>query len=125
MLAKFGRSKVVTQRINAVGGVLSGVLQGGYRLGYEGYGTLLARLAQTTHRSCLLLTCRELVSELAVASALFEQDLEEFRADSEATESLLKTGLAPLTTNLDLVEHAAWTSVTRAIFNLHEFITSN
>src|SRR5437588_6197382 len=45
-----------------------GVLQGGYRLGYEGYGTLLARLAQTTHRSCLLLTCRELVSELAIAS---------------------------------------------------------
>ncbi len=45
-----------------------GVLQGGYRPGYEGYGTLLQRLAQTSHQSCLLLTCRELVSELAVAS---------------------------------------------------------
>src|SRR5260370_29820851 len=45
-----------------------GVLQGGYRPGYEGYGTLLQRLAQTTHRSCLLLTCRDLVSELAIFS---------------------------------------------------------
>jgi WD domain, G-beta repeat len=30
-----------------------------YRAGYEGYGAVLARLAESTHQSCLLLTSRE------------------------------------------------------------------
>ena len=41
-----------------------GNLEGGYREGYEGYGVLIQRVAETTHQSCLLLTSREMLSEL-------------------------------------------------------------
>src|SRR5207247_10155834 len=60
------RCLLVLDNLEAI--LQEGVLQAGYRPGYEGYGTLLGRLAQTSHRSCLLLTCRELVGELAIAS---------------------------------------------------------
>jgi WD40 repeat protein/transcriptional regulator with XRE-family HTH domain len=38
--------------------------EGGYLLGYEGYGRLLARLAESTHQSCVLLTSREKPREI-------------------------------------------------------------
>jgi WD40 repeat protein/transcriptional regulator with XRE-family HTH domain len=41
-----------------------GVRIGGYRPGYEGYGALLRRLAESPHQSCLLLTSREEPLEL-------------------------------------------------------------
>ena len=37
---------------------------GRYRVGYEGYGRLLERIATTQHQSCLLLTSREKPAEL-------------------------------------------------------------
>jgi hypothetical protein len=45
------------------------LLQGGsleicYREGYEDYGTLIQRVAETAHQSCLLLTSREMLSDL-------------------------------------------------------------
>src|SRR5204863_7862141 len=43
-----------------------GVLEGGYREGYEGYTTLILRLAETAHQSCLVLTSRELSPALRV-----------------------------------------------------------
>ena len=39
-------------------------LNGGYRQGYEGYGMLIQRIAETGHQSCLLLTSREMLTEL-------------------------------------------------------------
>ncbi len=42
----------------------AGTLEGEYRHGYEGYGILFQRIAQTLHQSCLLLTSREMLSEL-------------------------------------------------------------
>jgi transcriptional regulator with XRE-family HTH domain len=41
-----------------------GSLEGRYREGYEPYATLLQRIALTPHRSCLLITSRELPCEL-------------------------------------------------------------
>ncbi len=37
---------------------------GNYRSGYEGYGRLIQRLAETSHQSCVLLTSREKLREL-------------------------------------------------------------
>ena len=42
-----------------------GASDGGYRPGYEGYGTLVQVLAESDHQSCLLLTSREAPPELA------------------------------------------------------------
>ena len=42
------------------------VLKGGYREGYAGYSTLIRRVAETAHQSCLLLTSREKFPELGV-----------------------------------------------------------
>lgn len=41
------------------------VTHGQMRSGYEGYGTLLRRIAETEHQSCLLLTSREKPGDLA------------------------------------------------------------
>lgn len=41
-----------------------GNLEGRYRRGYEDYGRLFQQVAQTMHQSCLLLTSREMLSEL-------------------------------------------------------------
>jgi WD40 repeat protein/transcriptional regulator with XRE-family HTH domain len=42
----------------------AGSLEGRYREGYEDYGKLTLRIAETTHQSCLLLTSREMLGEL-------------------------------------------------------------
>lgn len=42
----------------------AGSMEGRYREGYEAYGTLIQRLAETIHQSCLLLTSREMLTEL-------------------------------------------------------------
>src|SRR5438034_1200070 len=39
--------------------------EGGYLPGYEGYGRLIGRLAESAHQSCVLLTARERPKELA------------------------------------------------------------
>jgi transcriptional regulator with XRE-family HTH domain len=43
----------------------SGDPEGGYLPGYEGYGRLIERLAESAHQSCVLLTSREKPKELA------------------------------------------------------------
>lgn len=45
--------------------LLTGDRTGRYREGYEGYGQLLSRVSETTHRSCLMLTSREKPQGLA------------------------------------------------------------
>ena len=42
----------------------TGSLEGGYRPGYKGYGVLFRRVAEMSHQSCILLTSREMLSEL-------------------------------------------------------------
>jgi WD40 repeat protein len=72
--------------------VEAGSLAGNYRKGYEGYGMLFQRVAETTHQSCLLLTSREMLSELeplAGASAVV-RGLKVSGLSSAATKELLQ-----------------------------------
>lgn len=61
--------------------------------------------------------------ELATLSALLERSVKTYRAHPEDASRLVHTGLAPVPDDLDLVQVAAWTSVARALLNLHETIT--
>jgi len=62
-------------------------------------------------------------SEAAVLGELVGKHREQFRHDPEAAKTLLGIGARPAPADLDPVELAAWTSVTRAILNLHELVT--
>jgi transcriptional regulator with XRE-family HTH domain len=61
-LLRAARCLLVLDNVETI--LQSGGLVGEYRPGYEGYGALLRQLGETPHRSCLLLTSRELPPEL-------------------------------------------------------------
>ncbi|GHO90788.1 hypothetical protein KSF_008360 [Reticulibacter mediterranei] len=50
---------------NAESILLGGERAGYYREGYEGYGELIRRMGETSHKSCLLITSREKPKDLA------------------------------------------------------------
>ena len=63
---------------------------------------------------------------LAEAAALldfYQRNLKTYQQDQEAASHLLQIGMAPASGNADVADAASWTSVTRAILNLHETIT--
>ena len=60
--------------------------------------------------------------ETRIASELLENELAEYKRNGQAR-SLLSVGTKPAPSCLDPVELAAWTSVARVLFNLHEIIT--
>ncbi len=53
---------------------------------------------------------------------LLQADLKEFQAHAERADKLVSTGLKPVDGKIDPPELAAWTSVCRAVLNLHETI---
>ena len=61
--------------------------------------------------------------ETALLHALFDADLESFRESLGDAERLVSVGETPVPENIDRIELAAWTSVARAVLNLHESIT--
>ncbi len=61
-------------------------------------------------------------SERATLLALLVKHRAEFHADAPATTAFGKVGLLPVN-GVDAAELAAWSSVTRVVMNLHEFIT--
>ncbi|MCA9025645.1 MAG: DUF1553 domain-containing protein [Planctomycetaceae bacterium] len=64
--------------------------------------------------------------ETAVADelkSLFERHLEYFSDHPSEAKALITEGNAPVATDLNAVELAAWTSVARVVLNLHETIT--
>lgn len=61
--------------------------------------------------------------EEQILLALLDQHREEYAAAPEAAAEIDATGQAPVNTDENPAELAAWTSVTRAILNLHETIT--
>src|SRR5579884_3431466 len=63
----------------------AGQRAGLYRPGYEGYGRLFQRIAGSDHRSCLLLTSREQLKEVALTEG----------KESAPVRSLLLAGLGP------------------------------
>jgi hypothetical protein len=69
-------------------------------------------------------TGREIrAAETKILVALFEKHLAEYRADEKSAQALVSLGAKPAPSDLDPAELAAWTSVARAILNLHETIT--
>lgn len=63
--------------------------------------------------------------EQRILSSLLQQHLQHYQANPKDAEALLKVGERPATMDVPRAELAAWTSVTRAILNLHETITRN
>ncbi len=63
--------------------------------------------------------------ESTILTGLLQRHRGQFKADAKAADELLTVGQSKTGANLDHVELAAWTSVARVIFNLHETITRN
>lgn len=63
--------------------------------------------------------------EVALLKSLLVEDRAEYANARNEAEALTSIGLAATPKNLDVVELAAWTSVTRAMLNLNETLTRN
>jgi len=63
--------------------------------------------------------------ESNVLMDVYGKHLVMFQADTDSARSLVAVGNATTPTQVDVAEHAAWTSIARIIFNLHESITRN
>jgi hypothetical protein len=62
-------------------------------------------------------------SEVELLQKLYQQHLNQYKADEAAARALLAVGDAKPPEGIAPAELAAWTSVTRVIVNLHETIT--
>ncbi len=63
--------------------------------------------------------------EWLVLNPLLNSQRQRFADHPEAAKQIITTGLSPTPDDLDTTELAAWTSVTRTVFNMHEFIARN
>ncbi len=63
--------------------------------------------------------------ERLIAEELFQENLERYGRQPDLAHRLIRIGLAPPATDLEIRELAAWTQVARAIFNLSEFVQRN
>lgn len=63
--------------------------------------------------------------EVRVLADLYEKHRQEYQADAKAAEAIVSAGEAPRAKDVNVVDLAAWTSVSRTILNLHETITRN
>ncbi|MEM9015902.1 MAG: DUF1553 domain-containing protein, partial [Verrucomicrobiota bacterium] len=61
--------------------------------------------------------------EKGILSSLLESQRTTFRESPGDAKAFLTLGQHPLPGGIDIIELAAWTSVTRAVLNLHEFVT--
>jgi hypothetical protein len=63
--------------------------------------------------------------ETKLLSELLSRHREHFQGNAAAAQELLKVGAAPSPPDVPPAELAAWTSVARAVMNLHETVTRN
>ena len=75
------------------------------------------------HSWQLVLQRKPKPEEMQTMKELLELHRNVYHANPQAAEALLKVGLAPVATEIDRVELAAWTHVARVLLNLHETIT--
>lgn len=61
-------------------------------------------------------------AELHLLMAHYEKNLRRYQANKDAAAKLVEVGLSPRPKNLDVAEHAAWTSVCNILLNLDEAI---
>jgi mono/diheme cytochrome c family protein len=64
-------------------------------------------------------------AESAVLTPLLTKHLGEYRADPQSARDLMAIGAHPAPVDLDPAELAAWTSIARAVLNLHSTILRN
>jgi hypothetical protein len=76
---------------------------------------------QFAYRQALLRPARP--EEVKLLSGIYRKHLAQYEADRKSAEELLRVGEKPPAPELNPTELAAWTSVARVIFNLHEMIT--
>lgn len=62
-------------------------------------------------------------AEMQPLIALYQKQLNRYRDDLETASQVVSVGQYPVAQNKNLAELAAWTSVARAVLNLHETIT--
>ncbi len=63
--------------------------------------------------------------ERALLLRLLTEDTAQYKQDVESAKKLLATGIAPAAEEIDIIQHAAWTSLARAILNMSETIARN
>ena len=63
--------------------------------------------------------------EVTILTSLIQQQRAHYQTNPAAAKELIAVGLAPVNDGLDPIETAALLSATRAIMNMHEFITRN
>jgi len=63
--------------------------------------------------------------EVGILAKLYEQHRVHYEANAKDAQAVLGVGYAPVAKDISPAELAAWTSVARAIMNLHETITRN
>src|SRR5262249_19709301 len=64
-------------------------------------------------------------TEMAILTKLHEKHRSHYDANPKDAHAILGVGFAPAAKDVSAPELAAWTSVARAILNLHETITRN
>jgi hypothetical protein len=81
--------------------------------------------ARIQHAATLAWSRPPTTTESATLRKLYAADLAHYKGSPEAAQTLLKTGIKPVPTELNPAEVAAWTSVARAILSTNETITRN
>ncbi|HEX5472594.1 MAG TPA: PSD1 and planctomycete cytochrome C domain-containing protein [Lacipirellulaceae bacterium] len=64
-------------------------------------------------------------AEAKVLKTLLEKHRQQYAADTKAADAVLSIGISRRPANVDPIELAAWTSVSRVLLNLNETITRN
>ena len=64
-------------------------------------------------------------TESRILTELLQAHFEQFKRQPAEAEKLASIGLSAVPKDIDMAELAAWSSVTRTVFNMHEFITRN
>jgi len=62
-------------------------------------------------------------AEIVVLRKMLAEQIEHYSGDAEAAKKLISVGESLRNTKLDLAEHAAWTAICSALFNLDEALT--
>lgn len=86
----------------------------------SGQANFEARLSWLTQQTLMRAPRKD---ELTLLKALYDEDFKLYQKQKTEADRILSVGLAKPAGTLDAAELAAWTSVTRAVLNLHETIT--
>jgi hypothetical protein len=90
------------------------------------FATRIVKEGGTTAADRITWAYRQAVSrkpsgaETAILTDLCAKHMKAYQADKAAAQKLIHTGFAPTPADVDPAELAAWTSVARAILNMHE-----